>query len=340
MPAFAARKVATRRESSFNQTNATINNTNGAIINGITSATIEWADRSKQKRYLTGNLVPATVFEQMAEGAKLQIAGDMTIEDVVMLLDSAVVATTGAGTSAPYTWSFPFPVSSAPSLKTRTIEIHDGSSSTGYMARGALVTSFQLAGTAGMDNVVTFTSTWDACKVEASTPSITNTRTFTRLPTGKIALYVDTAGGTIGTTAADATLIGWTLAVSNLAHLKRFQSGSLQPSAYGVNVPDITLTTQVEVNSTSYGWINANLTPGAVRLLQISGTSTTNKALAIKGPFDPITIAPVFGEDRDGNAIVSITWKPRLDDSTTNGGYTNSLGGIYVTSTTNAHPDA
>lgn len=338
MPAFNARRVNSKREASFNTAAAAT-----AIVAGIDTASVEWGGRTRNKRYLTGNLAQNTVFEQVSDGGTATIAGDWTIEDGVILLDSALAATTGAGTGAPYTWSFPFPVSTAPTLKTRTFEFYDGSSTNCIELNGAIVTSFQLAGVAGPDQVVTFSSDWEGCAVTA--PAVTaglSARTTTIIPTGKIKMYVDTAGGTVGTTEITSTLIGWTLACANIAHLKRFQSGTLSPTTYGGDVPDVTLTTQVEVNATSYAWVDANLTPGAVRLLQIGSTNaaTTNKGLVIKGPFDPVIIAPVFAEDRDGNSVLSITWKLRLDTSTTNGGFTNSLGGIYVTSTTNAFADA
>jgi hypothetical protein len=201
-----------------------------------------------------------------------------------------------------------------------------------------------LAGNAGVDQVVTFSADWESCTVAQTTvTSLSTVRTPTTIPTGKVAFYSDTAGVTSGytPTAATGTLVGWTLSVGNVVHLKKFQDGSLSPTAYGGDTPDITLTTQLEVNSTERAYVAANLTPGAIKALQIVGTASTSNSFTIKGPFDPVTVSPVFTEDRDGNSIVSITWKPRLDTSTTNGAFTNSLGGFYIGRTsTSAHPDA
>ena len=340
MPAFNTRKVQSKRETALTSASAAT-----AILAGIDAASIEWGGRNRQKKYLTGNLNPADLFQRTSDGAKIKISGDLSIEDGPILIDSGLVAgTSGASAGGVYTFSGAFPLSAAATVTPRTLEFYDGADTNCYEANGCIITGFQLAGNSGVDQVVTFSADWESCTVAQTTvTSLSTVRTPTTIPTGKVAFYSDTAGVTSGytPTAATGTLVGWTLSVGNVVHLKKFQDGSLSPTAYGGDTPDITLTTQLEVNSTERAYVAANLTPGAIKALQIVGTASTSNSFTIKGPFDPVTVAPVFTEDRDGNSIVSITWKPRLDTSTTNGAFTNSLGGFYIGRTsTSAHPDA
>ncbi len=340
MPAFNTRRVHSKRETALTSASAAT-----AILAGVDVASVEWGERTRTKKYLTGNLNPTDVFQQTSDGAKIVISGDLSIEDGPILIDSGLVAgTSGASAGGVYTFSGAFPLSAAPTVTPRTMEFWDGSHTNAYEANGCIITGFQLAGTAGVDQVVTFSSNWESCTVASTAvTALTTIRTPTTIPTGKVAFYSDTAGVTAGytPTAATGTLVGWTLTVGNVVHLKKFQDGSLSPTAQGGDTPDITLTTQLELNTTSRAYIDANLTPGAIKALQIVGTASTSNSFTIKGPFDPVSIAPVFTEDRDGNSIVSITWKPRLDTSTTNGAFTNSLGGFYIGRTsTSAHPDA
>lgn len=340
MPAFNARKVQSKRETALTSASAAT-----AILAGIDAASIEWGERVRRKKYLTGNLNPSDIFQQTSDGAKITISGDLSIEDGPILIDSGLVAgTSGASAGGVYTFSGAFPLSSAATVTPRTLEFYDGADTNCYEANGCVITGFQLAGNAGVDQVVTFSSNWESCTVAATTvTALTTVRTPTTIPTGKVAFYSDTAGVTSGytPTAATGVLVGWTLAVANAVHLKKFQDGSLSPTAMGGDVADITLTTQLEVSTTERAYVAANLTPGAIKALQIVGTASTSNSFTIKGPFDPVSVSPLFTEDRDGNAIVSIVWKPRLDTSTTNGAYTNSLGGFYIGRTsTSAHPDA
>jgi len=340
MPAFNARKVQSKRETALTSASAAT-----AILAGIDAASIEWGERVRRKKYLTGNLNPSDIFQQTSDGAKITISGDLSIEDGPILIDSGLVAgTSGASAGGVYTFSGAFPLSSAATVTPRTLEFYDGADTNCYEANGCVITGFQLAGNAGVDQVVTFSSNWESCTVAATTvTALTTVRTPTTIPTGKVVFYSDTAGVTAGytPTAATGVLVGWTLAVANAVHLKKFQDGSLSPTAMGGDVADITLTTQLEVSTTERAYVAANLTPGAIKALQIVGTASTSNSFTIKGPFDPVSVSPLFTEDRDGNSIVSITWKPRLDTSTTNGAFTNSLGGFYIGRTsTSAHPDA
>ncbi len=338
MPAFNTRKVQSKRETALTSASAAT-----AILTGIDAASIEWASRTRQKKYLTGTLNPADVFQQTSDGAKIKLSGDFSLEDGPMLIDSGLTNGTGGG-SSPYIFSGPFPLTATGVVLPRTMEFYDGSDTNCYEANGCIITGFSLSGQSGVDQVVTFDSDWEACAVAVTTvTSLSTVRSPTTIPTGKCAFYSDTAGVTAGytPTAATGTLVGWTLSVAGVAHLKKFQDGSLSPTAMGGDVADVTLTTQLEVNATERAFVSANLTPGAIKALQIVGTASTSNSFTIKGPFDPVSVSPVFTEDRDGNSIVSITWKPRLDYSTTNGAYTNSLGGLYISRTsTSAHADA
>ena len=54
MPAFNTRKVQSKRETALTSASAAT-----AILAGIDAASIEWGTRTRQKKYLTGNLNPS-----------------------------------------------------------------------------------------------------------------------------------------------------------------------------------------------------------------------------------------------------------------------------------------
>ena len=82
MPAFNTRKVQSKRETALTSASAAT-----AILAGIDAASIEWGGRTRQKKYLTGNLNPADLFQQTSDGAKIKISGDLSIEDGPILID-------------------------------------------------------------------------------------------------------------------------------------------------------------------------------------------------------------------------------------------------------------
>jgi hypothetical protein len=219
MPAFNTRKVQSKRETALTSASAAT-----AILAGIDAASIEWGSRTRQKKYLTGNLNPADLFQQTSDGAKIKISGDLSIEDGPILIDSGLVAgTSGASAGGVYTFSGAFPLSAAATVTPRTLEFYDGADTNCYEANGCIITGFQLAGNSGVDQVVTFSADWESCTVAQTTvTSLSTVRTPTTIPTGKVAFYSDTAGVTSGytPTAATGTLVGWTLSVGNVVHLR------------------------------------------------------------------------------------------------------------------------
>ena len=136
MPAFNTRKVQSKRETALTSASAAT-----AILAGIDAASIEWGERVRQKKYLTGSLNPADIFQQTSDGAKITISGDLSIEDGPILIDSGLVAgTSGASAGGVYTFSGAFPLASSATVTPRTLEFYDGADTTCYEANGCIVT--------------------------------------------------------------------------------------------------------------------------------------------------------------------------------------------------------
>ena len=116
MPAFNTRKVQSKRETALTSASAAT-----AILAGIDAASIEWGGRNRQKKYLTGNLNPADLFQQTSDGAKIKISGDLSIEDGPILIDSGLVAgTSGASAGGVYV-QVPMPTGSSNTTSTNCI---------------------------------------------------------------------------------------------------------------------------------------------------------------------------------------------------------------------------
>ncbi len=252
---------------------------------------------------LTMDDTPAT-FEQLPY---LLAAG---VENVV----SGTTDTGGSGKIYTYTMS----TTAAQTLKTYTIE--GGDNQEVEEMEYSFVESFNLTGSSS--EAVMMGAEWKGRQVTVS--GFTTTATLPAVEEilfNKAVLYIDTAGGTIGTTTKSNTLLGFDLAVTTGVVPVFAGDGQLYFSFTKIAEPEVTLGVTFEHDATSaaekVAW-RAN-TARQVRLkingsaLTTAGSGYTYKTLIVDlagkwETFDKI-------DEQDGNDIVTGTLRARYNST-------------------------
>jgi hypothetical protein len=280
------------------------------ILGGVTDVKLRAVDDVEFVQDL-GRMGPgASVIEtrQMAEGSIDMVA---SYEDLMYLLAGIFgISTSGAG---PYVHTCSAPTTSASSPQKFTGEI--GAPSNAYKVAGMLITKVTITGEAG--GLVTATAEYFGQTIATVTLASLTDRAYEAIRMADLALFVDVAGGTMGSTAVPATLISFTLEIESGRHLKQF-AGSTSPGDYGESRANVSLKTLLEFNSSAKAYFDALIAPGLVqRQVELKATSGSKIArFQVAGALDGG--AEAWG-DRDGNQTIDLTWR----------GYYNSTFGNY-----------
>ena len=289
-----------------------------AVLGGLSDLTIDPQSSNIQRRFLQGDYAPAHAMVQTDLRAKGMVNGDFTCEDFPIIAECAIKgAVTGSVTdTTAYTYAFPFPMTASPAIEYRTWEFYDQQQE--YQASGALIESFTLSGGNAIDSIVAFQANLLFGKVVKSTlTAALSSRAMTLMPCANMKLYIDALGGTIGTTVKADTLIGWTFTYNTGLHLKKFQSGGINPSQWGYGIPTWKLDMTAEFNSVGVAEVDAALaaTGRLYRLIGengLAGSSTAKYTLDLQLAGDIVNISDLWG-DRDGNTIATFSLSGRYD---------------------------
>ena len=298
----ALRKVQFGKEVTFGTSVAAT-----GVLSGVEDFRVQPQIINTPKMYLDGTQSPFLKNVQTWKWGSATISGAVSPEDILYVLDSAVNADviTGVG---PWTHTFLAPVTTTvQATNIRTLEFYDGNQ--GYKLTSGYVPAFSIS--AALPDVWKFASTWAGQQVTAAAPTAAlSNRVFAEIPTASTSIWIDDIGGTVGTTAVTATLIGFTLNVATAQHMKTFLNGTITPSArsYGRLNGDLTVT--LEANATGVAEIGKYLA-GTGRLIRIKGTSGANSVqFDFAGDYQA---APNLWDDRDGNTIITLKLAPRYD---------------------------
>lgn len=272
----------------------------------------------KMLRYQRGDYAPAHGAIKTSEHGEGSIEGDVTFEELPMLLGSAVkggVAGVLLDTSA-YTYTYPAPLTASPACDTRIFEMYDGGQC--YQGLGMVCKSFSLSGQAGSEGMVRYASQWIGKKVETATVTgALGNRTVEGVPANMMKLYIDALGGTVGTTIKSDTLISWNINYDTGAHLKQFQTGDTFSSSLGYAKPAVTFSLTAEFNATGIAEVAAFLA-GTGRLIRLeglgslAGAATAYRTFRAELAVQHMSVDDLYG-DRDGNTTVTLSGAVRYD---------------------------
>lgn len=246
-----------------------------------------------------------------------------TFEQILHILEAGVKAITtgtadGAGSGKIYTYTFP--TTAKNTIKTYTIETGDDQEAE-EMEYG-FVESFVMEGKGGEAWMVG--SEWRGRQVVNSTfTSALSLVTVEEMLFSKTKLYVDTTGGTIGTTQKSNTLLGAKLDVTTGWVPKWTADGATTFSFAKLTEPKVTLELTYEHDGTATAE-KAAWRAGTPRLIQLlvtgnalttAGTSYSNKTVAINlaGKYEKFNAL----EEEDGNDIVTCTFVARYNSTST-----------------------
>jgi hypothetical protein len=277
-----------------------------AKLMGLTDASVGIVNESRVIEQL-GNLGPSSLASLDAQSGVASVQAVASYEDILYFTQALFGAATTAGTAAPYTFTHVAPTTAAPTIVGQSLEY--GTTGAAYVLTGAIAQSLKIRGVSG--ELWTMQADWLGKAVSTVSLAALADRTVNVIRMADTTFAVDTWGGTMGATAAAATLISFDLALETGRHLKTF-AGAANPSSWGEGRMNGTLTTVLEFNATAKAYVDALigplLTQRQIQIKASQGATTTTKSATIQFAGTLVDNVTLFA-NRDGNIIVSLTWR-------------------------------
>lgn len=223
---------------------------------------------------------------------------------------------TADGVGSDYIYSHAGATTTAPTLATLTLEAGDAQRVDEM--EYSFVESFTLEGQAGQP--LNLSANWIGRQAtDAEFTGALSLADVHEIMFSQGKLYIDTAGGTIGTTQVSGTLLGMSLNVTTGATAQFGANGQLYFEKQAMGEPDMTLELTYEHNSSAEAEITAwrNKTARQMRLIwegdafETAGTTYSNYTFIMDFAGKYLDVSTL--EDQDGNDTVRCTFKPRYN---------------------------
>lgn len=296
-----------------------------AKLMGVTNFMLNPGVKSQVFHDRRGSVAPgylANVLEVRPDGPLEMLA---TYEDISYLLDNLLGEATPSG-AGPYVRAYSAPLGTLPTPRILTWVYGDATNC--YKLAGGLISKLTVKG----ENGAPMTATADLIGKDVTAGSLAalSDRTVNVAMGDHMALYIDTWGGTIGTTQITNTAYTYELTIDS----KRkgdIYLGNLAASSYheddGAQGWDVMLKLKMELNAAVAAQYTALLTSSAVyqRQVRLKSTSGTNIIqFDVAGTSEE---SPSFGDDRDGVLAFETTLR---------GTYNSGLANYLKASITNS----
>jgi hypothetical protein len=253
--------------------------------------------------------------------AQIQFADTpLTFEGLPYILDGGIKTVAGVqdGTGSDYIYTYAFPTTSANTIKTYTIEVGDNAQE--EEAEYCFVSEFNLKGEGGSDtDAATMSATWVGRQLTTSTyTGALSVATVEEAIFPKAKLYVETIGGTFGTTQLSNTFLGFDYKVKTGWHPRFVGDGNASPyfdSVQFLGDLEVTCDVRFEYDSSALAEIvkwrartpmkmEIELAGGSVTT---AGTSYSTKKIRLQmvGTWDKFTGL----DDLDGGDTVTGTFR-------------------------------
>jgi hypothetical protein len=192
---------------------------------------------------------------------RMPLSSSEIIEFLLMGIKGGVTPTTPGGGTTSKQWAF----TPGTSLDSATIEWNDGARA--WQGTGMRVGSMEIAGSVGAEN--TFTATLFGQNLATMGGGLTGSLT-SRTPDFfegyETKMYLDSFGGTAGTTAVAGTLINWTIRFNNNMTRKYTANNTLAASATPAGTLECTADFTFEASSSTAlsefnNWENGTASP-------------------------------------------------------------------------------
>jgi len=233
------------------------------------------------------------------------IKAEACFEEGPILASMGLGSVSPVGGSAPYTWTFPLPDATAPTIAPWTVEMTDGEDWTVRTSYG-FFKSLTISGEPGK----AWQISGDLVGADTDYPVDLSANpvlaVVTAIRQGKTALYLDNLYANIGDTKLTGAFISFDWKLDKLLHQKQLSDGYLYPTSHGSDRYDVTLDLLLECdNATVRALRDHVLTTDlmAVRIECIETAATTEAR--IDGMYMVKDVATL--SDRDGNNVVAVS---------------------------------
>jgi len=277
---------------------------------GLTDASMKPTDTSQRFTEIRSSLAPAYSDRKTKVGAEASLKGILSYDDAPYVLEALLGKASPTGTN-PYTYAYTAPLGTAPTSRIYSLYQVDADGSA-YAMTGAVGKRIAFHGSS--DGELTWEADFLGAKIAVGTlGSPPADRTVTFAAGADVAIYVDAALGTIGTTPVTATAYEFDLELATKRDTSTF-FGSISPLSWHEGEQwDATLKLSCEFNATSKAYLDALISTTAVfqKLVRIKATNGTN---VIQLDFSGVAedVPEVFGK-RGGVTALEVTLKGVYD---------------------------
>lgn len=242
---------------------------------------------------------PGNIAVTMSRGAEGSVKAVGSYDDIPYWLEAGfgIVTPTGAG---PYVRAGSAPLTAA-SVNPRIHTMVIGDVDATYRLRGMELNELEFGAKAGEDDVqLDIDSQWVGQQKDTTTLAGLSDRTVTPITANDFALYIDTWGGTIGTTAVATTALEFRFKFNFNRILRRYLGSPIPGAIFQgrMEPDDAALTLTVDVNATSVAIYNAVIA-GTLTQRQIRLTATNGTNIAQFNFAGTVVEAPKYGEEED-----------------------------------------
>jgi hypothetical protein len=269
---------------------------------GPTKVSFKPVIKNDLRKHLRGSLAPGYLSVITEIGATGSIEEDATYEDAPYDWDGLCGVATPSGTG-PYVYAYAAPLGTKATNRIDTF-VYGNSVDGVYKLTGGIVTKYALKG--NKQGLSTVTKEYFGYDITTGTLAALSDRTVNFATGADTVIYIDTWGGTIGSTAITATMFDYELTIDTKRAVKRHMS--IRADSYKEPSWDIKLKLNMEFNATSKTFLDAILavTPNAAfqKQVRIKATSGANIfQIDVAGTQDA---SPEVFTDTDGVSSVSI----------------------------------
>lgn len=250
----------------------------------------------------------------LKKGGEWSINQHATFEDILFALYAGVNGAPTVTPSAPnYLYEFPFPLTSAWTAQSYTFEY--SYSTAALTAAGALCQKLGIKGEASKQWELSMSGFYKTHNQNATlTPALTD-RTVQMILTPITELYMDVAGGTVGTTAFANTLLSFSIDIDT-GIKPIFTASALEPSSWVTDKYVVDLSIDMLYTAAVKSFLTTNWLAGLPALIRLKNTSGAKIA-----QFDfsgVLADDPTFYGDKDGAQMVSFKLSSIYDSALAN----------------------
>lgn len=283
-----------------------------AKLMGVEEATITPLVTAEVHPELRADYQPGHEANLLSNGAEATLTTLASYEDVPYYLDSLAGQATPSG-GGPYTYAYSAPTTSSWTRRDMTVAL--AASSQIYSMTGGIVKALTFSGEKNAP--LRIESEWIGQAVTTDTTDSLSDRDVTYAIGDHAALYIDTAGGTIGSTQITDAFFNFELNIDSNVELVH-SLGALTASGYREARWSGELSLVLELTGDTDDYLVAQLGTSAFveRQIRIEYTSGTNVLqLNYAGV---LTETPEIFTDEDGTISIEYVWMPKYNSQLSN----------------------